>query len=375
MAKNIVIFCDGTNNEIAGNQTSVLRLFRMLVCNGEQRLFYDAGVGTHADPTAQWPLQRLVQKRLDAAIGMSIRNHVLGAYSFLSNHYEEGDRIYLFGFSRGAYTVRALAGMLFRCGLLCADYDNLSAYAWSVFSDEDRRGDRRQMFGGAARIKKVFGREVPIHFVGVWDTVSTFGWLWDLLTVPNTDKNPIVHHFRQALSIDEKRPCFEPILFNPQKGQSSIQVWFAGVHADIGGGYPPEASGLSRLPLEWMLNEAVQLDLIIDPVKVKKQLLEIGTASERCEFSEQHDESVRPMWRIQGWLPKHSFRTAERRYMWHWPNWATRRTIPEDSLVHQSVKTRMDNATLRYEPKLPTNYTLIRTVPCHSLSDLLLPLE
>src|SRR2546425_222066 len=112
MAKNIVICCDGTNNEIVGNQTNVLRLFRMLVHDSSQIASYDAGVGTKADPTAQWPLRRLIRKRLDSAIGESIRANVLEGYRFLMEHWMEEDSIFLFGFSRGAYTVRALAAMI-----------------------------------------------------------------------------------------------------------------------------------------------------------------------------------------------------------------------------------------------------------------------
>src|SRR4051812_4243729 len=132
MAKNIVICCDGTNNEIVGNQTNVLRLFRMLDRSPNQLLFYDAGVGTKADPTAQWPWRRMVRKRLDSAIGVSIRTHVLDAYRFLVEHFQPGDQVFLFGFSRGAYTVRALAAMIRNCGLLCPEFSNLADYAWAV---------------------------------------------------------------------------------------------------------------------------------------------------------------------------------------------------------------------------------------------------
>ena len=88
MCKNIVVCCDGTENEVAGNPTNVLRLFRVLVRNAEQTIFYDAGVGTKADPTAFWPLRRLIRKKADSAVGMSIRANVLEAYRFLVQHYQ-----------------------------------------------------------------------------------------------------------------------------------------------------------------------------------------------------------------------------------------------------------------------------------------------
>ena len=121
MPKNIVICCDGTNNEIVGDQTNVLRLYRMLQKDEHQQLYYDAGVGTKVDPTALWWGRRRLLKQFDAAVGTSIRAHVVDAYRFLIERYEPSDKVYLFGFSRGAYTVRVLAGLIKRCGLLGPD--------------------------------------------------------------------------------------------------------------------------------------------------------------------------------------------------------------------------------------------------------------
>ena len=151
MPKNIVVCCDGTNNEVAGNQTNVLRLFRMLVRDAGQHAFYDAGVGTKADPTAFWPWQRFVHKRLDAAVGMSIRPNVLAAYRFLLHAHEPGDDVFLFGFSRVPTPSCALAGMIHRCGLLRLDHEDLAEYAWSVYSDEDRAGDSALVNSAAPR--------------------------------------------------------------------------------------------------------------------------------------------------------------------------------------------------------------------------------
>src|SRR5262245_43856105 len=162
MPRNIVICCDGTNNAVAGNQTNVLRLFRTLVDDDQQLIFYDAGVGTQADPTAQWHWRRRVKKALDGGIGVSIRANVLQCYRFLIEHYQPGDRVFLFGFSRGAYTVRAVAAMIMSCGLLKPEHTNLAEYAWSAFTDEDRTGDLALKFGTPNRIKKVFSREAEI---------------------------------------------------------------------------------------------------------------------------------------------------------------------------------------------------------------------
>jgi uncharacterized protein (DUF2235 family) len=359
MPKNIVICCDGTNNEVVGNQTNVLRLFRMLVRDDTQTGFYDAGVGTKADPTAQWPWRRLARKRLDSAIGVSVRANVLEGYRFLMDHYRPDDRVFLFGFSRGAYTVRALAGMMKRCGLLRPEYANLAEYAWSVFTDEDRTGDRRGLFAGPARIKKVFGRELEIHFLGAWDTVSSFGWLWDLLTIPNTATNDSIRHVRHALSIDEKRCCFQPNHFRPPEGQDCKEVWFAGVHADVGGGYPDAESGLARIALEWMIREAKGCGLAIEPVSESDMLGRMGDPSIPDALAKQHDESVRLGWRVIGWLPRRAFDSARDERAWTWPNWASAREIAEGALIHHSVQTRMSDPEPGYRPKLPRKYMLV----------------
>lgn len=370
MGKNIVICSDGTNNEIAGDQTNVLRLFRILERSDEQAVFYDAGVGTNVDPTAQWAFRRFIQKKLDGAIGLSIRSNVLDAYRFLMDCYEEGDRIYLFGFSRGAYTVRALAGMLHRCGLLYPSSAHLAQYAWSVFTDEDRSNDGKFQFGGPARIKKVFSREVPIHFIGVWDTVSCFGWIWDMLTVPNTDKMPDVAHVRHALSLDERRSCFEPSRVEPQPSQDCKEVWFGGVHADVGGGYPKDDAGMAAISLYWMLSEAVPLGLKIKTAEAKLQLGELRGKKVVCALAPAHDESKKTLWKFQGWFPKRSFdikkkddKTKKNKYSWFWPNWAGRRTFPKgcEEMVHDSVEYRVTNHNPKYVPNMPKTFRYVST--------------
>src|SRR6266478_2373558 len=356
MPKNIVICCDGTNNEIVGNQTNVLRLFRMLVRDSNQIAFYDAGVGTEVDPTAQWPWRRLIRKRLDAAIGESIRANVLEGYQFLVHHWEDGDKVFLFGFSRGAYTVRALAAMIKRCGLLLPNHANLAEYAWSVFTDEDQSGIRTDIFAGPARIKKVFSREVVIHLVGVWDTVSSFGWIWDLLTIPNTAANDSILHIRHAISIDEKRCCFQPNRFRPLPGQDCKELWFAGVHADVGGGYPDKKAGLARIALKWMLREAKALDLRIDNDHEKELLDKMGTPEISDELAPHHDESTKPGWRLVGWLPRRAYNSAREKYVWYWPNCAKRRILNEGALIHRSVESRMNDPNLKYKPTLPIKF-------------------
>jgi uncharacterized protein (DUF2235 family) len=354
--KNIVICCDGTNNEVVGNQTNVLRLFRMLVRDPGQVLYYDAGVGTHADPTAQWPLRRLIRKRLDAAIGVSIRDNVVDAYRFLARTFVDGDNIFLFGFSRGAYTVRALAAMIKRCGLLCPEHDNLAAYAWSVFTDEDRRAGERDKFAGPARIKKVFGRAVEIHFVGVWDTVAAFGWVWDQLAIPNTSKNDKIRHVRHAVSLDERRSMFYPSLIAPMDGQDCKEVWFAGVHADVGGGYADEEAGLARIALQWMACEAKAKGLRIDPAKRDEVLNVMGQANVDDALGGAHDEAVKRGWKLMSWIPRRAWSAEKDRRAWSWPNHAATRSLKDGVVLHPSVQRRIADGTLNYRPTLPNSY-------------------
>jgi uncharacterized protein (DUF2235 family) len=364
MPKNIVICCDGTNNEIVGDQTNVLRLYRMLSQNERQIAFYDPGVGTKADPTALWWWKRRLLKTFDAAVGENIRANVLDAYRFLVRCYEPDDDIFLFGFSRGAYTVRALAGMLKRCGLLSTDGAHLAEYAWAVYSNEDHSADRSRMFGGSARIKKVFGRPVVIHFVGVWDTVSSFGWFYDQLTLPDTASNDRITHARHAVSIDERRAFFKPNLFWttdawPKEGQDCVQVWFAGVHADVGGGYPDKDAGLARLSLQWMLGEARSCGLRTEPVQETDMLNRLGSEGTPDALAPQHDESKKWLWWLGSLLPRVAYSKQRKGRIPRWPNLARARVLYEGALIHRSVETRMRDLSPRYNPKLPTQFSVI----------------
>lgn len=363
MSKNIVICCDGTNNEVWGNQTNVLRLFRMLIREPSRQIaYYDAGIGTHADPTAHTPLRRRLYRKLDSAVGLGVRDNVLEAYRFLMRNHVVGDRVYLFGFSRGAYTVRALAAMLMRVGLLNTEHENLAAHAWAVFTDEDGAGDDRARFGGAARIKKVFARRVGVHMVGVWDTVSSFGWVWDPLMIPNTARCEDVSHVRHAISIDERRAYFRPNHFRPPAGQDALCVWFPGVHADVGGGYPETEGGLSKIALEWMMGEATALGLLLDERNAHEQLRRVRDKHERPECGAMHDESVKPGWRLLGLLPKRVYSPAKDAMAWRWPNPAHRRQIVGEPVrVHESVLARMGHPEMGYKPDLPEDYEVVKT--------------
>ena len=227
---------------------------------------------------------------------------MLAAYSFLVHNYQAGDAIYLFGFSRGAYTVRVLAGLIHKVGLITPEQVNLAGsglIAYKQFSSDEAPKLRAKLksladvataedtlpqsaFDNAAQFARITSTRWPtIRFVGVWDTVASvivpradrFYWP-SLEELAFTIVNPSVQTFRQAISIDERRCMFrlkkwdDPQTYKHNRfndahaePQDILQVWFAGVHADIGGGYPEKESGLSKYPLLWMIDEATKCGL------------------------------------------------------------------------------------------------------------------
>jgi uncharacterized protein (DUF2235 family) len=133
MGKNIVICCDGTGNEVVGNPTNVLKLFRIVQKNDQQCVFYHPGIGTVGSDDAWAKISQNTKGVFGLASGYGLDDEILGAYRFLGEHYQEGDHVFLFGFSRGAYTVRALAGFVHVIGLLPVDQLNIANYALSAY--------------------------------------------------------------------------------------------------------------------------------------------------------------------------------------------------------------------------------------------------
>jgi uncharacterized protein (DUF2235 family) len=212
MPKNIVICCDGTGNEIEKSLSNVMKLFRCAEKDDSQTVFYDPGIGTIGAEN-EWGLRRQKLKEIfSMATGAGLYRNIVDSYKFLSEKYEPGDNIYMFGFSRGAYTVRALAGLINLVGLLPRDQSNLASYALKAYKDSSAKND--------LEIGRRFGRisgavHPPIKFMGVWDTVNSVivpsgGNLFNLEfeKLPYSLQNPSVEIVRQALAIDEKRRMF-----------------------------------------------------------------------------------------------------------------------------------------------------------------------
>jgi uncharacterized protein (DUF2235 family) len=303
MAKNIILFSDGTGNS-AGKlfKTNVWRLYQALDYAGpdpahpdkpRQLAFYDDGVGTSAiKPLAL----------LGGACGWGLKRNVIDLYTFLCRNYEDGDAIYAFGFSRGAFTIRILLGLIESEGLIQADSEaklrHLAKDAYRAYRSERFKTlfrletPMRAIRDGLLHINKRMRQVVPyrraavpavppIKFVGLWETVDAYGLPIDELTrawnavfplaMPDREMSGNVERLCHALALDDERHTFHPVLFNeetlPGAGAQSkttgeerlSQVWFSGMHSNVGGGYPDDA--LARVSLDWIMMEAGNLGL------------------------------------------------------------------------------------------------------------------
>jgi uncharacterized protein (DUF2235 family) len=307
MGKNIVVCCDGTGNEVEGNLSNVLKLFRIAQKNDHQRVYYSAGIGTIGSDDNWTRLKQDTKSVFSLATGYGLDQEILGACQFICEEFEDNDAIYLFGFSRGAYTVRALGGFVHMLGLLPRDQLNVANYALTAYKRSSKAND----FSIAWNFSRVIGsRPTTIKFVGVWDTVASIlvprsdRVVPTLQTLPYTRTNKSVEVFRHAMAIDERRRMFrlnrwiepQPFVANPfdtaapERAQDIKQVWFAGVHADIGGGYPEPESGLSKFPLAWMIDEAVAHGLKIG-VAMRNNLVLGRTGQEHIRRAQRSRET------------------------------------------------------------------------------------
>ena len=270
--KKLVICCDGTWNK-PDDQTHIWRIHEAAMAKhglsaSPNDPNYVAGVGTKRDEEDTWP-ERIADKIAGGAFGKGISSNVRDAYRYLALSYEEGDEIYILGFSRGAYTARSLAGLLAHAGLVAAQ-DNV----WTEAAYEAYRSKEKDNSWPPTEIAHRIRHPIPIRFLGVFDTVGSLGvpigWLQSLgemvnpkrdVRFHNTNLGKDVQHASHALAIDEHRGPFKPTLWTgtPAAGQTVRQVWFAGVHSDVGGGYDDKK--LADIALDWMLQEMAEAGL------------------------------------------------------------------------------------------------------------------
>ncbi|MEA1989278.1 MAG: DUF2235 domain-containing protein [Pseudomonadota bacterium] len=267
---NIVICADGTWNRPEKDiekdfPTNVLKLARAInpsTSGVDQHVFYDWGLGSYHNNLSA------------GATGRGIHKNILDGYRYIVQNYNPGDKIFLFGFSRGAYTVRALCGLINNCGILKRPDAKLISEAWKIYKSPLSKNHPNGEASITFRNSHCHSSK-KVHFVGVWDTVGALGIPFSLMGL--FDKNDEFYDTkmgsnlsfaRHALAIDEQREDFEPTVWNPNTGVDLKQVWFAGVHSDIGGSYPPDKkTGIrtSDITLAWMLDEAINAGLQIEP--------------------------------------------------------------------------------------------------------------
>lgn len=262
MGKNIIICLDGTWNKPdeerhdESEETNVRNLWELLDKNqpDEQVVYYDEGVGAH------W------YDRIRGGIsGRGLSKNIREAYFELCKNYVPGDKVFIFGFSRGAYTARSLSGMVYSCGLLAKHnlMDKSIEEAFDVYKNADKF--ERQNF-------KKNNTVCEIEVLGVWDTVGALGIpigflkkiTNKLLQFHDTKINKEVRRAYHAVSIDEQRETFKPTLWDmtkPRDGQHIEQVWFSGVHSDIGGGYQERHH--SDIAFKWMISK-IRNDVLIN---------------------------------------------------------------------------------------------------------------
>lgn len=257
-----VIILDGTMSTLErGFETHAGTTFRLLsemAPNKAVSLNYEAGI--------QW---QGLRRAIDVMAGVGINRQIRRAYGFIASRYRPGDRIFLFGYSRGAYAVRSLAGVIDRVGLLQADH------ATERNVRQTYRHYRRDPSSEAAKIfrAKYCHDAAPIEMIGAWDTVRALGFrapfLWRFSPVEHAFHNHTlgcsVKHGYHALALNETRRIFEPILWKTREGYSGVleQVWFKGSHGDVGGhlmGYE-KARPLANIPMVWMLEKAEECGL------------------------------------------------------------------------------------------------------------------
>lgn len=277
MAKNIVLCLDGTGNELrAKGNTNVLRLYEMLKLEDPRRqvVYYDPGVGTFGSQGAMLRLTRGLSKLAGKAFGAGLRTNLADAYTYLMHTYEPGDKIFMFGFSRGAFTARALAGLLNWVGLVRPGGENLVPYAIGAYArsrQEWTPDDWEQTARFANTFSVVVDGEpsVPVHFLGLWDSVKAAGFFRFEVKWPDTRRLANVSHVRHAVSIDEKRRPYREYLVDPRPPNKVKEVWFAGVHTDIGGTFVDDHR-LADISLKWMVEHAVEAGLGVHPEIVQK---------------------------------------------------------------------------------------------------------
>ncbi len=374
--KKLIVCCDGTGNEIKEKQSNVLKFYHMLEHNDTQLCFYDPGIGTISSSGALDELFVKSKSVFALMTGFGLDRNVLDAYRFIVKNYLPGDEIYLFGFSRGAYTVRVLAAFIHMVGVLQVHQEHLCSYAFRAYKNVGIKGDHKITH----RVNKTLRTHRPvISMLGCWDTVGSViiptarnYYFPTIELLPFVQENPSVKKFRHAMAIDEKRRMFRLVPWkdvqpfnkvvyrqqDPVVYQDVEQVWFAGVHCDVGGGYAEQESGLAKIPLIWMMESAQESGLKFRKRMVKMMAYGQDNYSGHQErayvgpnpLAQSHD-SMTLRWKWLEYLPrriKHSLNQSTKAFLGWYIQYAESRTLGVEARIHGSVFERLENGD--YQP-------------------------
>jgi len=342
MGKKIIFCADGTWNhpgdkdKVSTTDTNVYKLYKALLTTATQVPHYDDGVGADSSFLAHF---------LGGAFGEGLFQKIKEGYTTIAHDYNDGDSIYLFGFSRVAYTARSIAGMLGACGIPKTMTQQAIEDAFSAYRMSPQSSARAA--AKADLVTKYGNRPVTIAMIGVWDTVGSLGIPSALGGVDpvkygflDTTLSPTVKAAFHAISIDERRKAFPPTLWVSEDvpGQIVEQVWFSGCHSNVGGGC--QDAGLSDIALKWMMKRAKEQGLELDQAVYDKY--------QAIDSSVNSIDTISESWSLLWGLPQ-------------------ARIVPSDALVASSVANRLQhlasylpgNLSLSAQRALAATYKLI----------------
>ncbi|KAE8404320.1 hypothetical protein BDV37DRAFT_282868 [Aspergillus pseudonomiae] len=400
--RELVLCFDGTGNTFRadGSETNILKIFRMLDRTKDNRYcYYQPGIGMDTTITTRSMVSLALQPFrnlptagiLDQALASSFDEHVISGYRFLARRWVPGSRIYLFGFSRGAYTARFLNEMLDYAGLISADNEETIPFVWKAFLKYKFAdpGQERDDAEASLRLSRETMCRSPglVHFLGLFDTVNSVAE-FALDVSKDNELQPSPKTMRHAVSIDEKRIKFQPVLFEPPpidgmkakthrvstwaaNGEATIskiphpnvkedfeEVYFAGDHSDVGGGWPSQKTKASQIPLMWMVQEAIRAGLTFDPIQLSKHDCfdpmmgdydrDILKAAEQAKIHDSLDYDFGKglevlFWRLMEYMPFKRTKVGPdgEFHETRWHGRGLRRPLPPAAKIHSSVFHRL----------------------------------
>jgi len=389
MPKTIIILLDGTSNQVSANRTNILRLYGVLEKSDRQLVFYDPGVGTLGDDGAWLALWRKATEVWGLVTGWGLDDNVKRAYRFLVENYDSGhragsesearDQIVIFGFSRGAYAARVLAGFINALGLIERRNLNLLDYAYRAYKRIGESGTTG--FEEMRLYERMLDTDrPPIRCLCLFDTVASviesgrFGPR--LRSHAFTSRNPSVQSVRHAVALDEHRTMFNATLWpaggkyrgNPfniagEIDQDLREVWFNGCHSDVGGGLPEKSSALAKVALRWTIDQTAPMGIRYVSRTVRSLVLGQGAATNSAgeayvapDGSGSIHESMTPLWALLEFLPRRKAARSRRPGIFGWAiPFFERRGVPEGALLHSSVVRRIERGAPPI-PNLPESY-------------------